>query len=698
MAARPTQNLTIAEILRSNRPQIAEIFALALRHSERWQPILDKAQESPDGWNIFLEEEFFAYVDYLAKYFSTGENAYKYLYLGEKLKSLYDPSHNLSDRNNVIQNVYQAERSSLERLLKPKLGNDLEFLLAELSALQSLLIAETKYKKKVVFVGDCLFLDIVPFVIGPLIDDDISIQVEYITSKNPLQVREEIKKLEYQKIDLIFFSPFTYDFCPSLMSIFDWRRFLDSQPKIIKDLESALHDTKKTIDVISDLFDCPLYVHNASFIMREESEFKRFIKCSLTKRVRQFAQSWINTAISKHIAHINQQSYEHVFLFDELHFVHEIGDFSAGKLLYNSKLQHPSVIGMVFADEYVDIIYAHTVLSKKKLVVCDLDNTLWDGVIGEGDVKHFHERQLLLKSLKRKGVVLAINSKNDPKNVHWKNATLNEDDFVASAISWMPKVHGMSEIQTELNLKMNSFVFIDDRSDELELMRISHPEVLALDAKEPKTWSRFSHWLNLLEDDLEMDRTLMYKQREQRKTLVKEDITSEEDKIRLFSSLELNLLIKRPEAADLKRVAELINRTNQFNLEGIRVTLKEINEWYLDDKYTILTGRTSDRFGDMGVTCVAIGRVVNQCFELIVFVLSCRVFGYQFEHAVMNYIKRHALQMETSSIHAKYLATAQNSPCKNFLPECGFIKKDELYVFDLNEPIISDASWLKIES
>ncbi len=693
LASRSTEHSAIADILKLNRHQIAEIFAHALSHSARWQPILDKAQ---DNWRAFLEEEFYAYVDYLVQYYATGDSTFKYLYLGEKLKSLYDISLTQADRNQVAHRIYEAEKLALEQLLKPQLGDHLTVFTDELFALQTLLTTESTHKKRVVFVGDCLFLDIVPFVIGPLIDDDISIQVEYIASKNPLQVREELKNLAGQKIDLIFFSPFTYEFCTSLMSILDWRRLFDRKQKITADLETAWLETQKTIDVIADLFDCPIYVHNASFILREDNVWKRFLKCHLTARVRHFAQGWLNTATAKHIAHINQQSFDHVFMFDELHFVRKIGDFAAGELLYNSKLQHPSVIGMLFASKYVDIIYAHVMLAKKKLVVCDLDNTLWDGVIGEGDVVHYHARQQLLKSLKAKGVVLAINSKNDPKNVHWKNATLNEEDFVASAISWMPKVQGMSAIQAELNLKMNSFVFIDDRSDELELMRTTYPEVLCLNAKDPKTWARFSCWLAALEDDLEMDRTLMYKQREQRKALVKEDVTSEEDKIKLFAALDLKLEIKRPDIADLKRVAELINRTNQFNLAGIRVSLKEINDWYANDEYLILTGRTSDRFGDMGVTCVAIGKTVNQQFELMVFVLSCRVFGYQFEHAVMNHIKRQTIKMGAQKIKAQYIATVQNSPCKNFLPQCGFIKTDGLYCYDLSAAIDADASWLTV--
>lgn len=691
----PTKvNTEIAKSLIRNQHAIAEIFANALQNSPRWQYSLEKAKEN---WNTFLKDEFYSYVYYLSKYFATGDSTYKYLYFGEKLKSLYDASLNQTDRNILTNSIYQAEKVALENLLKPELKDIFKLLSNELLAINSMLTIEAKHKKRIVFVGDCLFLDVIPFVIGSLVNDDISIQVEYITSKNPIQIREDIKYLRDQKIDLIFFSPFTYEFSPDLSGILDWRGFFKSEKKIAADLISAWSETQKTVDHISDLFDCPTYVHNASFVLREENVIKRFLKCCLTSRVRHFAQTWINTAIKQHIMQINQKSFGHVFMFDELRFVHEIGEFSAGELIYNTKLQHPSVIGKIFAKQYVDIIYAQLILTKMKIVVCDLDNTLWNGVIGEGKVTHYHERQQILKSLKNKGVVLAINSKNDPKNVHWENATLNENDFVASSINWMPKVQGMAKIQKDLNLKMNSFVFIDDRSDELELMRIAHPEILSLNAQDFKTWTRFEIWLNSLEDDMEMDRTLMYKQREQRKVMFTENVSDEEEKVELFSSLGLKLTIMRSELSDLKRVTELVNRTNQFNLEGTRVSLKEMINWYGNTDYIILIGRTSDRFGDMGITCVSIGKFNNTDFILNIFVLSCRVFGYQFEHAVMNHIKSYVASKGAKNIYANYVSTPQNSPCKNFLYECGFIKTSERFTFDLSNNMLVNAPWLTVE-
>ena len=688
-------NIKITNFLLKNRTQIAEIYANALYQSPRWVSRLDNAQSN---WAEFIEDEFYVYVDYLAKYFSTGDDTFKFLFLGEKLKSLYDASLNQEERSVIATNVHAVEVKALEKKLKNSLESDWELLLAELENLYKLLIAKTKQKKKILFIGDCLFLDILPFVVAPLIGDDISIHIDYVTSKNPYEMRDEIKQFSEQKIDLIFYSPFTYNFSTELLDITNWKSCLTSKHKVLNDLKLAWQETEKSIVAISDLFDCPVYLHNASFPIREKNALKRKLKLWLTSRHRKSSQLWLNSEISELVIKINQETFPHFFVFDELKSLAGLSDFDAGAMLHNNKLQHPSVLGKIFAKQYLDIIFSTVYLAKKKLVVCDLDNTLWDGVIGEGEVTHFHERQSLLKSLKKKGVILAINSKNDPANVHWTNATLNEYDFVASAISWMPKIHGMSKIQNELNLKMNSFVFIDDREDELELMRSTYPEILCLNAKDHKTWMRIKIWQESLEDDLDMDRTEMYKQRELRKAFVKEDVSDDQEKAKLFASLNLKLVIKRPDLSELKRVTELINRTNQFNLVGTRLNLKDMTDWYQNDNYMILCGRTSDRFGDMGITCVAVGVYENQQFNMITFVLSCRVFGYHFEYSVMNYIKQFAKNKGALKIRANYIATAQNAPCKSFLSDCEFEKNAQDFIFDLTKPIQSNASWILVDT
>ncbi|CAG0963778.1 hypothetical protein MTYP_00874 [Methylophilaceae bacterium] len=684
----------ISKLISNNRYAIAEVYANALYQAPRWVESLEKAK---GHWDAFLAEEFVAYADYLSKYFDGQGDAFKQLLIGEKIKSLYDVSLNEESKVKQANLVFDSEIAAFEKLLRPQLNEEQwDIFYKELLEIHHVLVGKPKHKQRILFVGDCLFLDIVPFIVGPLLEAGIFIQPEYLTSKNPHELRDDLRACSSEKYDLVFFSPFTYEFSLPLNELTSWRKSLISKQYISEIAQKAWNEADDTIKLIADLFDCPIHVHSASFIIRDDSYIKRFIKNKLTSRNRNIAKKELFKRLGECIDKINQETFRHVFVFDETDCIKPVGEQYAGAYFYTSNLHHPAVLGRIFAQAYLDIIFTNVHLFKKKLVISDLDNTLWHGVIGEGAVTHHHDRQLILKQLKNKGVVLAINSKNDPVNVHWQNATLSESDFVFSAISWAPKVQAMKTIEHEFNLKMKSFVFIDDRKDELELMSQTYPEILCLDANDPKTWHRIRLWHDLLEDDLEMDRTLMYKQREERKAYIKEDVTSEEDRVAMFASLGLRLNIKRPEVAELKRVAELINRTNQFNLQVTRTSVKEVTEWYQSSDYIILTGQTADRFGDMGVTCIAIARYINHDLNIIAFVLSCRVFGYRFEHSVMNHIKRLAAENGANRIVGNYIASAQNAPCKNFLAECGFQQEGDNWVYDLNIHPEQDAAWLSV--
>ena len=420
------------------------------------------------------------------------------------------------------------------------------------------------------------------------------------------------------------------------------------------------------------------------------------MKLAATARTRTTAKEWVNALLVEHVRTKNAASFQHLFVFDEDRMVRDAGELEAGAFFYRTALQHPVAMGRILAKAYVDIIFVNAWLAKKKVIVCDLDNTLWEGVIGEGLVTHHHDRQQALKALKGKGVVLAINSKNDPANVHWRGGTLADDDFVFAAVSWDPKVQGMQRIQAALNLKMKDYVFIDDREDERALVALAYPDILCLDAALPSTWRRLEHWSQLLEDDLEMDRTLMYRQREERKAFVKEDVSNEQEKEALFASLQLKLTITRARDEDLKRVTELVNRTNQFNLEGSRTSFKEVSEWHRSADHLIVTGQTEDRFGDMGTTCVAVVRFAGPQMELLPFVLSCRVFGYGIERGVLNHLKSVAAARGLRAIVGRYIETPQNAPCKDFLALNGFRNLGEHWIFDLSQDSPPNPPWLQV--
>lgn len=649
-------------------------------------------------WDSFVRSEFFVFVDYLAEHFAGTDNTFQQLFLGEKIKSLYDPNLDDVARKLQIEAVGVAERLGLEKALQRQISPEAWRLLdSQLTSVNEILSRENAKAQRILLIGDCIFLDILPFVGGDLFASGVALLPDYATSKNVHELHRELRQLlSTKKFDLIFYSPFSYEFSAEYTQLANWRNATMTAKSVREVADKAWSAARATLDLAADLSDSPIYIHNSCAIIRDESAVKRFTKLKATARVRTLARDHVNSMLSAYVEKKNSESFKHLFVVDELAMVREAGEMRAGAYHYRSELQHPARLGRILARRYVDIIFVNACLLKKKLIVCDLDNTLWTGVIGEGSVTHLHERQTLLKALKGKGIVLAINSKNDPANVHWHGATLAADDFVYAAISWEPKVQGMKRIQADLNMGMKDFVFIDDREDEIELMRMSHPEVLCLDATKSGTWLRLGLWKDFLEDEVDMDRTLMYQQRERRKALVIEDTGNEEDKLRLFQSLRLKLTIARAKPGALKRVAELINRTNQFNLSASRTSFREVSEWHNSSNYWIFTGQTADQFGDMGTTCVAVARNSGTEMELLAFVLSCRVFGYGIEQGVLNHLKAEAARAGLQRIVGRYVPTHQNAPCKDFLANNGFIEIDGLWVHDVGTAPSSDPAWLEV--
>ncbi len=685
----------LARVLRANRGAVGDAMARGFDKSARWLA-LSTAQQGDRA--EYVATHFAVFADYMIEYFERGDVTFKNLLIGETIKALYEPVSDPATARALAIEVLSEQRrllrGLLEESLSPEAWNALDALLLET---ERILTAETAKTQRVLLVGDCLFLDIVPFIVAELLENGIRLTTDYVTSKNPVALRDELRQMSASKFDLVFFSPFSYEFSPAYAQLSEWRRAMTGEGEIETVVAEAWNDAREIIDLLADLFDCPIHVHNSAAIVREESAAKRLVKLKATAKIRAAARQRVNQLLVAHLSAKNQESFEHLFVVDEERIAHDAGEFEAGAYFYKSALQHPARFGQILAREYVDILVVTASLLKKKVVVCDLDNTLWDGVIGEGAVTHFHDRQQILLALKKKGVVLAINSKNDPANVHWRGGSLSDDDFVCAAISWDPKAQGMRRIQASLNLKMKDYVFVDDREDERELMHMTHPDVLCVDATLPATWRRFALWARLLEENVEMDRTLMYKQREERKAFVKEDVSSDEERRAMFASLGLKLAIAPAQAQDLKRITELINRTNQFNLEGSRVTFKEVTDWHQSPDHLIVVGQTSDRFGDMGTTCVAVARFDGADMILLPFVLSCRVFGYGIERGVMNHLRDQAQRRGVKRIVGRFVSTPHNSPSKNFLPDNGFIEDGPVWTA-APDPRAPDPDWLAIST
>ena len=367
-----------------------------------------------------------------------------------------------------------------------------------------------------------------------------------------------------------------------------------------------------------------------------------------------------------------------------------------GRKFYDADLQHPAVLGLALSGKYSDILAAPGLLGRK-LVVCDLDNTLWAGEIGEGAVIHDLNRQRTILRLKEKGIVLAVNSKNDPKNVHWDGGLLNEGDFVNLQINWDSKVANMRRIREALNLKFQDYVFLDDRADQLEQVGSAFPEIRVLDATQERSWRSLEAWAAMLPSPTDGDRTQFYREREARETFLADQTV--EDQGALFANLGIRVTIREAVPADHQRVTELINRTNQFNLAGSRTSFDEVSQWHVDPDHTVLIAEASDKFGKMGLICAAVLRRNGGAFHIPVFVLSCRVFGYGIETTVLNVVKRLA-RIEAGDrlpvILGSYSETSHNAPCRSMYPDHGFTWDGSCWAYQSDETLLN-PTWLTIE-
>jgi FkbH-like protein len=683
----------LARALHRNQHALAARLLEILKPWEKYAHVFERHATSLD---TYLKLELYVFIDYLDRFFSTGDETYKVLYISEKLKQLYSGKLTPEQDHANRLRVTEEDINVLCGHIRGEVGSEeialLESLLREV---QKIVTHHGRKELEVLLIGDCLYLDVRGFLAPLVWEDGVTIRPTFIATKNPLEQRNQLRRLAEERFDLIFYSPFTYEFSPEFAALQNWRKSLASPEKIGQATATSIEEFDRNIDLLQALYDVPTYVHNTANVRRHDSTIRELAKTALSRRTRRIARYEVNRHIAEVVA-TRRVADANLVLFDEVELLEHHGEFSLGRELYSSPIQHPAEFGRLVAERYREIIAAHTDLHGKKVVVTDLDNTLWEGEIGEGKVQHFLERQRTLKELRRKGVLLTVNSKNDPRNIHWDGAELNEHDFVHMEINWDSKAVNMRRIQESLNLKLKDFVFIDDRADQRLLVKEAIPEVHVLDAASARAWKQLALWAAALPDRPDTDRTQQYREREERANFLA--ATVEEDQALAFAKLEIRVEIREAKSTELKRATELINRSNQFNLAGSRTNLKEIREWCGDPARRILVVDASDKFGSMGLICAALVDLSGPELLIPTFVLSCRVFGYAIENAVLNAIKRMA-QGENGGaarpIRGAYRETAHNEPCRKMYLDNGFTWDGESWVLHQVEPL-DDPSWLRI--
>jgi len=686
--------LEIGKWLIEDNASIAKNLAYSGSFIPRIKQDIDNNRNTFDE---YIVREVACLIDYVRFFFTQEKAHFRALYIGERLKMCYDSECSAQDRNDRLIEFMKRDKKAFLQIL-PKERSKINDVVS--SFFDDIILefqVPVEKELRVLFIGDCIHQDVMGSLSVLIMQYGAALSPHMIASKNVFQLRAELKNIEGYKFDAVFYSPLSYEYNLNFSKLIHYRNVFMSGFKLAESVTEVFEEIETITDAILTSFDCPVFIHNTACIIRDESRIKLLVKSILTMRLRKQAVEYIHKRLKKYIEDRNSVRFKQLFLVDERSLLSQNNSYELGKYIYKSALQHPTKLGMLIAKEYNNILFVLANLYGKKLIVCDLDNTLWDGVIGEGKVNHFVERQKVLLNLKSKGVLLAINSKNDPKNIHWDGGVLSDDDFVYKAISWQPKINAFPKMESKLNLKMKDFVFIDDRADELDLVGTVHSSIKCLDALNLDTWYQLGLWEGLLDDANTMDRTQMYKEREHRGDFLNQIEESVIDEAEIFKNLDLVLSLKEVQKNELKRVVELINRTNQFNMRGSRTSFNEAQSWLNSEDFSVLQASMKDKFGDMGVVSVIVLEKNESNIKIPIFVLSCRVFGYKVEVAILNEVKRIAQQKGIETIVGEYIETASNLPCSKVYSESSFTMEGGEGVFNVPKKVVfDDPEWLQV--
>jgi len=320
----------------------------------------------------------------------------------------------------------------------------------------------------------------------------------------------------------------------------------------------------------------------------------------------------------------------------------------------------------------------------KKVIVCDLDNTLWRGVAGDDGADNiklgapdpvgecFHAFQTVLKGMRSRGILLAICSKNDETFAlsvidEHPAMVLRKSDFVAWRINWKDKAENLLALGEELNLGLDSFVFLDDSPQERDQIRRVLPQVYTPDLpKSPSDLAPFLASLSCFETaslgEEDFERTAMYQAERGRKEVI--DLSGDVEN--WLASLQIKVHAARLRRESLARAAQLLNKTNQFNLSLRRLDEKSFWDWAEGSGNAAYTFHVSDRFGDFGLTGLASLSFADTEAQIVDFVMSCRVMGKKVEEALLGFVLAQARAAGADRVLAPPVDGPRNGPAKDF--------------------------------
>lgn len=511
-----------------------------------------------------------------------------------------------------------------------------------------------------------------------------------------------------------------YSFKPDVLIIFS--RPEEIFPKLVdlyielssEEVEEEINDVLDKIESLISTFrtnsNAKIILHN--FELPEFPIFRIIDNQHDRSQKRVFEK--INTGLIEIV-----KKHEEVYLLDYEHLVSIYGkkNWFDEKMWYMARAPISKIGLEALASEYIK--YFKTMLGMtKKCIVLDLDNTLWGGILGEEGIEGikigqtspgsaFMDFQRELLKLYHKGFILAINSKNNEENVmevfdKHPHMVLKKKHFASIKINWIDKAQNMKDIAEELNIGMDSFVFFDDSPVERELIKQQLPEIHTVDLPNnphlyPKILRELSDFERLTFTEEDMKRGEMYNVQVQRKKLEKSSISLGD----FYRSLEMEAIIRLNDKLSIPRLANMTQKTNQFNLTTIRYSENNIFNFINSNDYRVYSLQLTDKFGDYGIVGEIIIKENGDLWEIDSFLLSCRVISRTVETAFLSHIIKEEKKANIKSIIGKYIPTKKNILVKDLYKNNGFklIEEKEgttVWRIDIKEQSIKCPEWIKI--
>jgi FkbH-like protein len=378
------------------------------------------------------------------------------------------------------------------------------------------------------------------------------------------------------------------------------------------------------------------------------------------------------------------------------------------ELWHRAKQEVTPAAAPMYGDLVMRIVAAHRGRSYKALVL-DLDNTLWGGVVGDDGVEGlvlgqgsplgeaFADFQRYAHELSRRGVILGVVSKNDEKNAlepfdRHPEMVLKRDDIASFVANWSDKPTNLRMVAEELNIGIDTLVFVDDNPFERDLVRrelpmVAVPEISDDPTSYAQTLADAGYFEAVAITTEDRARSGQYQSNRQRDRL-KASATDLDSYLR---GLEMRLMWRRFDRVGLNRTVQLINKTNQFNLTTRRYTEADVLGVMQDNRAFGVQLRLLDRFGDNGIIAIVIGRMLEDDDALLdTWLMSCRVLGRQVEPTTLNLAAAMASELGARRLIGEYIPTAKNGMVRDHYPKLGFAAIEgngghaDRYALDLN--------------